>query len=50
MTQRHAGSGCLGSFDGHVEWLNRKNFLVQSQLAPGRFWCNPDTTDGHPSL
>jgi prepilin-type N-terminal cleavage/methylation domain-containing protein len=46
MTQRHAGGGCLASFDGHVEWMKHQIFVIQAQLAPGRFWCNPDSPTG----
>jgi prepilin-type N-terminal cleavage/methylation domain-containing protein len=46
MTQRHADGGCLSSMDGHVEWMKHPEFLIQAQLAPGRFWCNPDSPTG----
>ena len=34
-------------FDGHSEWLTWDAYNAEKDLSPGRFWCNPSSTNGH---
>jgi prepilin-type N-terminal cleavage/methylation domain-containing protein len=47
LTTRHSVGGTLACFDGHVEYMKRRNFDAEySNNKPGRLWCNPGTADG----
>ncbi len=46
LTSRHAGGGCVVSFDTHVEYLHGGDYLVEAARTPGRLWCDPATPTG----
>ncbi len=47
ITTRHANGGTIACFDGHVEYIRRRDFDAEySNNHPGRLWCNPGTANG----
>ena len=47
LTTRHNGGGTMVSFDGHVEYIKQRDFILEySNNHPGRLWCNPGTDNG----
>jgi prepilin-type N-terminal cleavage/methylation domain-containing protein len=46
LTSRHSRGGTIACFDAHVEYMPLKIFNIEAPRKPGRFWCNPGTTDG----
>jgi prepilin-type N-terminal cleavage/methylation domain-containing protein/prepilin-type processing-associated H-X9-DG protein len=45
-SDRHRGGSNVGCFDGHVEWISQVEYDKESELKPGRIYCNPAKTTG----
>lgn len=47
LAKRHGRGASIGCFDGHVEWMDRIDYLTESQRpGPNRLWCDPHSPDG----
>lgn len=47
ITRRHASGGTVACFDGHVEYMKRRDFDTEySNNQPGRLWCSPGSANG----
>lgn len=43
----HGKKGCIiTAFDGHVEFYQVRQFVLDTTNTPGNVWCDPDTKDG----
>jgi prepilin-type N-terminal cleavage/methylation domain-containing protein len=46
LTVRHNNGAQIGMIDGTVEWISASQYQLELNNAPGRFWCDPERTDG----
>jgi prepilin-type N-terminal cleavage/methylation domain-containing protein/prepilin-type processing-associated H-X9-DG protein len=47
LAKRHGRGASVGCFDGHVEWMDRIDFLTEYQKpGPNRLYCDPHRADG----
>ena len=47
LAKRHGRGASVGCFDGHVEWMDRIDFLTEYQKpGPNRLYCDPHRPDG----
>ena len=47
LAKRHGRGASVGCFDGHVEWMDRLEFVAEYQTpGPNRLYCDPHRPDG----
>lgn len=47
LAKRHGHGASVGCFDGHVEWMDRIDFITEYQLpGPNRLYCDPHQDNG----
>ena len=47
LAKRHGKGASIACFDGHVEWMDRIDYLtLVQQPGPNRLWCDPHSPDG----
>jgi hypothetical protein len=51
VSGRHAAGGIQAAFDGSGSYIKLVQWYAEdvTNAARNRLWCNPNTTDGHPS-
>ena len=51
LARRHGRGASIACFDGHVEWMDRIEYVREYQRpGPNRLWCDPRRPDGGRSL
>lgn len=51
LAKRHGHGASVGCFDGHVEWMDRIDFIAEYQRpGPNRLYCDPHRPDGGRTL
>jgi prepilin-type N-terminal cleavage/methylation domain-containing protein len=47
LARRHGRGACIGCFDGHVDWMDRLEYLTELQKpGPNRLYCDPHSPTG----
>ena len=46
ISERHVTGATIGCFDGHSEYIYRKDWVAEQGRQPGRLWCNPGSKNG----